>query len=357
MRRCAASGNPSPLRPSPSWLRVIASMDAKVTSAISKALDGGVLSRSEIADLLSVDPLSEEAFYLRYAGRKLTSELNDGYAEVHAHIGLDAAPCPMNCQYCSFAEVNGVFTEKITYPLEKVIQDALEIEEAGANALYLVTTVLYGRRAFLETAAAVKAALKTDVPLIANVPDFGPDYAKELVQAGVSGVYHVIRLDEGIYTQCKPEMRIKTIESALDAGLFVGNCIEPIGPEHSPEAIADLVVTARDLGVSFSGAMRRTTVPGSIFEEHGDITYSRLSDYAAAIALGTGRSIRGNCTHEPSQLCAEAGANIMWASRGTDPRDTVAETSRGFSVAQVKEAWWETGWKVWEGPSRYYTAS
>ncbi len=124
-------------------------MDLSIVKIINKALDGALLSHREIVELLSVKNLSPEAFAIWQAGREFTSTLNDGYAEVHAHIGLDAAPCPMNCQYCSFAEVNGVFTEKVTYPLEKVIQDALDLEAAGANALYLVTTVLYGRRAFL----------------------------------------------------------------------------------------------------------------------------------------------------------------------------------------------------------------
>lgn len=330
-------------------------MDLSIVKIINKALDGTLLSHREIVELLSVKNLSPEAFAIWQAGREFTSTLNDGYAEVHAHIGLDAAPCPMNCQYCSFAEVNGVFTEKVTYPLEKVIQDALDLEAAGANALYLVTTVLYGRRAFLDAAAQVKAALKTNIPLVANIPDFGPDYARELAEVGINGVYHVIRLGEGKFTSCKPEVRIKTIEAALEAGISVGNCIEPIGPEHSPQEIADLVIIARDLGVAFSGAMRRTTVPGSVFEEHGDISYGRLGTYAGAIALGTGASVRGNCSHEPSQLCAQAGANIMWATRGTDPRDTAVESTRGLSVSQVKDIWWETDWKVWEGPSRYYS--
>ncbi|MCI9129968.1 MAG: radical SAM protein [Eggerthellaceae bacterium] len=329
-------------------------MDHGIVKIIIKALDGTLLTKQEIIQLLSVKNLSPEAFAIQQAGRQFTSELNDGFAEVHAHVGLDAAPCPMNCQYCAFAEVNGVFTEKVTHPVEKIIQDALDLEEAGANAIYLVTTVLYGRKAFLETAARVKEAMKTDVPLVANIPDFGPDYARELANIGVSGIYHVIRLDEGVYTQCKPEMRIKTMEAARDAGLSVGNCIEPIGPEHSPEAIADLIITAREIGVTFSGAMRRTTVAGSVFEQFGDISFGRLATYAGAIALGTGPDVKGNCTHEPSQLCAQAGANIMWASRGTDPRDTTAETTRGYSVAQVRDMWWETDWKVWEGPSRYY---
>lgn len=329
-------------------------MDKEIVRIINKAFDGTLLTKSEIATLFAVKNLSPEAFAIEQAGRAYTAMLCDDTAEVHAHIGLDAAPCPMDCEFCSFAESNGVFTEKVVYPKENVIASALDFEAAGANALYLVTTLLYKKSDFLETAAEVRYALKTDIPLVANIPDFGSDYAKKLAEVGVTGIYHVIRLDEGVHTKGKLSTRIRTIEAALDAGLKVGNCIEPIGPEHAPEDVAELVITARDLGVSFSGAMRRVTVPGTYFEQFGDLPFGRLAIYAGAIALGTGSDIKGNCTHEPSQLCAQAGANIMWASCGTDPRDTQAETSRGYTVNQVKEMYFETDWKVLEGPSRFY---
>ncbi len=228
------------------------------------------------------------------------------------------------------------------------------MEAAGANALYLVTTVHYGEEKFLETAQAVRAGLSTDVPLIANVPDFDEDYARELVRIGIAGVYHVVRLGEGVFTRCKVETRLKTMEAAKGAGLVLGNCIDPIGPEHTPEEIADLILLARDFEVGFSGAMRRNTVPGTEFERHGNISYGRLATYAGATALATGPGIRGNCTHEPSQLCGQAGANIMWAERGTSPRDTATETTRGLSVDQVREIYFDTDWPVHEGPSQFY---
>lgn len=329
-------------------------LNKEIARIIIKALDGGTLTHEEIVALLSVKSLSPEAFAIQQAGRELTSSLCDGKAEVHAHVGLDAGSCPMDCQYCSFAISNGIFKEHVIHPIEKVISDALELEADGANALYLVTTVLYGQDRFLETAAQVRAALKTDISLIANIPDFDEGYARELAAAGVDGIYHVIRLGEGTYTRCNIERRMKTMKAARNAGLAVGNCIEPIGPEHTPDEIADLVVLAREVGVAFSGAMRRNTVAGSVFEKHGNIPYGRLATYAGAIALATGTSIKGNCTHEPSQVCAQADANIMWASRGTDPRDTSAETSRGYSVGQVRDIYFETDWDLHIGPSRFY---
>ncbi len=329
-------------------------VDRNITAIISKALEGQLLDRKEIIELLSVDQLSPEAFAIQQAGRAFTSALCEGEAEIHAHIGLDAAPCPMDCRFCSFAVSNSVFDEHVIYPMEKVLADAREFEEQGANALYLVTTVLYGRDRFLETVEQIKSVLKTDVPLVANIPDFDRGYARELAALGVKGVYHVIRLGEEKYTRCNIERRKETMRAAKEAGLALGNCIEPIGPEHSPEELADLIMLAREFEVAFSGAMRRNTVSGSVFEKFGNIPYSHLATYAGAIALATGEGIPGNCTHEPSQVCAQAGANIMWASRGTDPRDTQAETSRGYSIGQVRDMYFETAWNVRKGPSRFY---
>ena len=111
---------------------------------------------------------------------------------------------------------------------------------------------------------------------------------------------------------------------------------------------------AREFEVGFSGAMRRNTVAGTAFEKYGNIPYGRLATYAGACALATGPGIKGNCTHEPNTLCAQAGANVMWASRGTDPRDTNMDTARGLSVDQVREMYFDTSWKVHKGPSIFY---
>lgn len=329
-------------------------MDSEIIRIVNKALDGGTLTKGEIVSLLSMENLSEEAFAIQQAGRAFTSQLCNGEAEIHAHIGLDAAPCPNDCKFCSFAASAKIFRSHEIIPLEKVIEEALAMEAAGANALYLVTTVHYGQEKFLETAQKVRAALTTDIPLIANVPDFDLDYARELRKIGIAGVYHVVRLGEGVMTRCKVEARLATMQAAKDAGLALGNCIDPIGPEHTPEEIADLIELARNYEVAFSGAMRRNTVPGTMFEKYGNIPYGRLATYGAATALATGTAIPGNCTHEPSQLVAQAGANIMWAERGTSPRDTATETVRGLSVDQVRDIYFETDWKVHVGPSMFY---
>ena len=332
-------------------------MDSNITRIINKALDGNLLTREEIVDLYSVDYLSPEAFAIEQAGRHLTAELCDGEAEIHAHIGLDATPCPNDCKFCSFAASAKVFRGRNEFSEEQVLADTRDFKEAGVNALYLVTTETYDKEKYLHMMRLVKDEVGDQIPLVANIPDFDLDYALELKAIGVAGVYHVVRFGEGVVTKIPVERRLRTFKAVKDAGLVLGNCIDPIGPEHTPDEIADLIMLAREWEVGFSGAMRRNTIPNTAFSKYGNISYGRLAVYVGACALATGVGIPGNCTHEPSPLTVQAGANIIWAERGSSPRDVTAETTRGLSVDDCREIYRETEWKVHQGPSRFYSSS
>lgn len=51
---------------------------------------------------------------------------------------------------------------------------------------------------------------------------------------------------------------------------------------------------------------------------------------------------------------AMAGANLLWAEAGSNPRDTEESTVRGCTVKQIREMYREAGWEVLEGPSVMY---
>ena len=327
----------------------------EIVRIVNKALDGTTITREEVIKLFSVDYLSEEYFAILRAGRQFTAQLCDGEAEIHAHIGLDATPCPNDCKFCSFAASAKIFHGRNEFSEEQVLANARDFKNEVVNAIYLVTTETYDQEKFLHMARLVLDELDGAIPLIANVPDFDYDFAKEMKDIGIKGVYHVVRFGEGVVTRIPVERRLKTLQAAKDAGLVLGNCIDPIGPEHTPEEIADLIMLAREWEVGFSGAMRRNTIPNTMFAKYGNISYGRLAGYVAACALSTGTAIPGNCTHEPSQLCVQAGANIIWAERGSSPRDVTAETTRGLSVEDCRAIYRDTEWKVRESGSRYFS--
>lgn len=268
-------------------------MDSDVMRIINKALDGGELSMAEGVHLLIWDDLSDEAAAVRLAGRRLSDELLP-QAEIHGQIGLNTGLCPADCKFCSFAASNKVFAEPSEESLETVVGYVQLLEEAGANAIYLMATARYDQERFLEYGRAAAKALLKDTPLIANVGDFDHDYAMELKHAGFAGVYHVIRMGEGEFTRLPVQQRWDTIHAAQDAGLLLGSCVEPIGPEHSLEEIVEKALITREMQARFSGAMRRTPIPTSELAAHGALSYARMATIVAAVALITGRAIPGN---------------------------------------------------------------
>lgn len=331
-------------------------MDGTVSRIIDKAFGGGLLTAQEGVELLSWEDASEEAAAVRLAGRRFSEHLLPK-AEIHGQVGLNVGLCPEDCKFCSFAASNRVFTERSEEPLETVVEYARLLEEKGANAVYLMTTATYDQEQFLEYGRAVAGSLERSIPLVANIGDFDYDYARELKKAGFAGVYHVIRMGEGEFTRCSVEQRWRTIHAAQDAGLLLGACVEPIGPEHSPDEIVEKALITREMGARFSGAMRRTAIESSVLAKHGTVSYARMATIVAAVSLITGEGVMGNCTHEPNQLAAFNGANLLWAEVGSNPRDTEGKTeeSRGWTVSRCKELLEECGLEVLKGPSRLFS--
>jgi biotin synthase len=282
--------------------------------------------------------------------------VSKGKAEVHAQIGLNLSPCPNNCSFCAFSAQNKVFTQRKELGVEDIVELALKAEADGANALFFMTTHDYPFQKYTEVSKEVREKLKPEPVMIANIGDFGDEEAKQLKDAGYAGIYHAVRMGEGRDTQIDPKVRLHTIRAAREAGLLIGTCVEPIGPEHSTEEITDKILIGRDMEPCFSGAMRRINIPGSRLEKYGMISEYRLAFLVAVVRLAMGREVIGNCTHEPNLLGATTGANLFWAEAGTNPRDTEAETSkgRGMDVKSCMELFRQADFDMLQGPSVIY---
>jgi len=331
-------------------------MNARIEKIVTVASEGGELARDDIAFLVNLDPASPESYYVMAAGREMTRRASGGLAEVHAQIGLNLAPCPMNCDFCSFAAKNKVFTKPKELPIAQAVQNAAQFEKDGANAVLLMTTADYPLAKYLEVAREVRANLRPETILVANVGDVDGGEAQKLKDAGFSGVYHALRLGEGRDTRIPPERRLRSFAAFREAGLKLGTCVEPVGPEHTTEEIVEKTLIGRDASPCYSGAARRITVPGSKLAKHGMITELRMAHLVAVVRLAMGLKVIGNCTHEPCVIGAAAGANLMWAEVGSNPRDTQEETAqaRGMTVQRCRQVFREAGWDVLNGPSRIY---
>ncbi|MGX9726693.1 MAG: radical SAM protein [Candidatus Electronema sp. VV] len=331
----------------------------RVHELLRRSQDGEVLRGEELIFLLGLPLDAAETYLVMAEAARISKELNGGRAEIHAQFAVNLAPCACNCLFCSFAEKNGIFNTASEISPEQAAAHARQFEAEGANSIYMMATAQYSLERFLETAGEVRKNLRPETVLIANVGDQTLKNAVKIKEAGFAGVYHALRLREGQDTGLAPDKRRQSIRNFQEAGLIVGTCVEPVGPEHSNEELAAMIEFTASINPAFSGAARRISISGTEMAGRGMISELRMAQIAAVTRLGMPRSVAGNCTHEPCTLGAIAGANLFWAEVGANPRDTEAKTEegRGETVASCATIFRESGWDVWAGPSRWFRAA
>lgn len=328
-----------------------------IHDTLKQSRDGVPLNFDQTVALLALAPDCAESYQIMAEARRITQELTGNKAEIHGQIALNLAPCSANCKFCSFATVNKIFSKSTKISAEEAVLGAKLFEEQGANAIYLMATEGYRFGEILEMGREVRCNIKGETLLIANVGDRTLEEARQMKEAGYNGVYHALRMREGDQTGIDPQARIASFKAFKEAGLVVGTCVEPIGPEHTGEEIAERIHFAASLEPAFSGAMRRISIPGTeLAQKYGMVSELRMAQIVAVTRLATPRSVIGNCTHEPAVSGAMGGANLFWAEIGANPRDVKEKTEegRGFTVKKCRELFSDSECGVLEGPSAFY---
>lgn len=310
----------------------------RLKEIFSKADADEDLTKEDALELLSINNQSEDFYALIQKANELSRKEYGQRGYVFAQIGMNSAPCTGNCKFCSLGRDNFVAEEKSEKTIEEILQQAKWTVEENADALFLMTTADYSIEKFLETAREVKKLLPDEMMFIANIGDFNEDTAVRLKEAGFTGVYHIVRMNEGIDTDLPVEKRIATLDAIKKAGLELIYCVEPIGPEHTYSQIADEMLRARDYEVNVMACMKRVGVPGTPLFEKGEITDLELTKIAACARLVTRPKMSMN-VHEPKEMALLAGVNQLYAEVGMNPRDVSAETGdgRGFSIKNVRD--------------------
>jgi len=237
--------------------------------------------------------------------------------------------------------------EKAKKNINEIVYEAKAFIDQSINGLFLMTTVDYPRDEYVEIICKVKPYLKENMNLVANVGDFDLDYAKILKKAGVNSVYHICRLNEGIDTQISIEDKIATIDAAKEVGLDLYYCIEPIGPEHTYEQIADEIERAISYEVNVMAVMRRVPIEGTPKCLDGTIDALEFTKIVAVtrIAVNPKKSMNA---HETNYMTLLAGVNQLYAEIGSNPRDKEIETqsSRGLNVEDCVKILKDVGYQV-----------
>jgi len=299
----------------------------KIENILRKARDLQGIDKGEAQELLLLDLESREVYEVMAAANQISRDSFKDKGENHVHIGVNVEPCPFNCTFCSLAKNAGVFNDTIEFTEEEIISWAKRSQACGADAINLMTTGTYKLSKLIDIAKILRKEVAT--PLVANTRDITHTEGEKLLDAGFVGFYHALRLGEGKDTPFSVEKRLSTIRVLKDVGLLWMNCVEPVGPEHSVEEIAHLMVLARTFGATYSGVMRRINFPGSPFTAFGMISEREMARMVAVSRLVMGEVPRAHCTHEPHSASLFAGANLFFPEVGASPRDSIADTGKG----------------------------
>lgn len=308
-----------------------------IDNILDSAKDGKLLTKEEALMLLNVKNNSDDFFKLISLANEMTRTEFHNRGFIFAQIGLNAEPCSKNCKFCSMGKDHYAMESIWRKDIESILAETKLIVENGIDDLFLMTTADYSKSEFIDVAKRVKEILPDNIRFVANIGDFDYETALKLKEAGFTGAYHINRLREGIDTTIKPEVRIRTLDSIKKAGLELYYCVEPIGPEHRYEEMADEMLRARNYHVGAMAVMRRIPVKGTPLYKYGQISSVELSKIAAVTRI-VSRPYRSMNAHETTQMSLICGVNQLYAEMGANPRDSNSNTekSRGLSVENIR---------------------
>ena len=306
----------------------------------------------EIVKLLSIKNSSSEFQELMTKAKETTISRLGRRGHLWCAIGIDYKPCPMECKFCSFSEKWNIVKESRELKTEDVIEWARYFIREGASYLVIRTSEAYSVANLANLGRAIREIAPDGVKLVANTRDLTIEQARILSSAGFDGIYKAIRLKEGIDTNYNIEKRRRSIENAKKVGLEVYSLVEPIGPEHTYEEIAERIIELRRfIRPAVIGAMARIPVEDTPLSRFGKISQDELVKITAVIVLSTLPvldNVRAVCSHPPYERLAEAGANAFVVEVGAIPRDKyfLFKEWQNFTVDDAKKFLAKAGYVV-----------
>lgn len=314
----------------------------------AKCLAGEALSRAEIVSLLGVEIRSADDEYLRSAAREAAAKIAGGRGYIWCAVGMDYAPCTMNCKFCSFGEKWGIVREPRHVGQEEIFSHVRQYAENSAAYIILRTTEFYDLDRLLGFIPEIRAKIPGGYAIVLNTGELDAAAAAKAKAAGVYGVYHALRLREGTDTPFNPAERVATMRNVSASGMTLVSLVEPLGCEHTDEEIADSFLNAAACGAKICGAMARFPVEGTPFGSSPMISGQRLAHVVAALRLSGGSAVRDICVHKATPEALESGANVMVVESGAIPRDSNFSESEwaGVGMERARNMLMEAGYEL-----------
>ncbi len=327
-------------------------MDASLTALIdkmkSKALKNEKQDRADILALLSIDPTCEESKYLAAAAKEVAFESTGRKSRVGISIGLDYAPCTMNCAFCSLGEKWGLVEGSYILPIDMVVRMVDTYVKEGYFQFVLRTTEFFDNEQLASYARAIRSKVKGRYILVANTGEQTLESARNLKDAGFNAVYHTVRLGEGVDTGFTIDERLESIYNSKKAGLLVSCGLDPIGPEHTNEEIADKLELYREkIDPVAVCTMKRVAVKGTPKYPLGEIPKERHLQLIAIVRMAMGKRSMVPM-HPLNEDGLDWGCNHMSVEIGANPRDDDMKNVKWypFPPEQAKEMMIRKGFEI-----------
>jgi biotin synthase len=313
---------------------------------ILKKVDNGInITKQDAVALLNTDNHSNEYYQILSKANELSRKEYGDRGYVFVQIGLNSNACSGNCKFCSLSKDLFTAESVVNKSEDEILSEAEKASRQNIDALFLMTTADYDFDKYISISKKVKSLLPKNVKLVGNIGDFDPQKARILKNAGFAAMYHVVRLREGEDTDIPREKRLSTLNAMKEEGLELYYCVEPIGPEHTYEEIADEMIRAREYGVDVMAVMRRVNVNDTDYFPIKQITDLEITKIAAVARMVTRPKASMNI-HEPLPMALIAGVNQLYAEIGVNPRDSKVDTekNRGYTVSQIKDMLTDAGY-------------
>jgi len=323
-------------------------MYKRIDEAFEKVLFGVKLSKQEIVELLKIDTYSDECTYLRTKANDAGRILTDNKAYMWGAIGLDYASCAANCGFCSFGSAWELIETEEIFTSSMILSKVKEYVDNQVHFIVLRTTQYYLLDTLMEYVQTIRKEIEGDYEIIVNVGEFDIRMAHQMYENGVNGVYHAIRLREGIDTHFDVKQRLETLSAVHQSQLNLIHLVEPVGVEHSYEEIADRFLCSLAYGTYISGIMARIPVKGTPLGDKPQLSDEEVAKMIAVLRLAGGRTVHHICVHPASELAIQSGANVVVIETGAIPRDQALITGKwkNFDYKAAKDLFMKNNFQV-----------
>ena len=333
---------------------IILSKETNLNTEIEKSLEKIKnkldIDKNDVINLLSIPRESPIVEDILNRADEVCREVTGNRGKVWAAIGIDYSSCKMNCKFCSLGDKWNHNKKSYELSEEQILSLADKFVKQGIDWLVLRTTEFFDIEKLVKYGKILnnRYGKDKDFILTANTGTDATIEAEKLKDAGFEMVYEAMRFREGDDTTFDVAEREKAMKNVISSGMILSQYLEPIGPEHTNEEIADRMEEILGIGTKVSGIMPRVAVEGTPKYELGEIDENRIAQITAIFRIFSKDKIEDMIIHPLTEKSLRCGANSLVVDIGAIPRDNTMylDAWNGQDIEKSKEILLKNGFDV-----------